>query len=413
MAGNTVTYKGINLHPGQRRIVNELFNNDTFYNTIVAPRQCGKSVLCYNIALYYAINERKVNVLWTSPTHAQSKVAMEKIYSAIKNSGVVYQYNKTERKIILINGSTIYFSGTERADNVRGISVHYLIVDECAYTDEKAVTEVLIPTMSTVGRKAFFISTPRGRHNLFYKYYAYGEAKMDMYSSYRMDLLENPFRNVELIESERITKPSFVFRQEYLAEFLDSELSLFANLDELAIGEFEEPRIGEKYTAGLDLAQSHDYSVLTIMDSKGKVVYVYRINQVTWELIMNTVVQILTRYNKANCYVEVNSMGSPIYESLHKRYPNVHAFTTTNASKNDLIEGLILKFENKEILIPAPTIFKPMYEELQAFTFEYSPKSKTVKYSAPQGLYDDCVMSLALCVAAHNRWNKRGNFIVR
>jgi len=406
-----INYKGIVLHPGQKRIVDEIFANDKFFNTIVTSRQWGKSVLAYNLMLYYGINNKKVNVVWASPTHSQAKYALTNIEKAIKNSGVILSINKTERRIELINGSTLYFTGTESFDNFRGINTHYLFVDEAAYVPTSAY-DVLIPSMSTVGRKAFFISTPKGKVNKFHDYYQLGlQEDNKMYKSYRGLLEENPYRNVELIESERLSLPSYIFEQEYNGNFLDSEFSLFKNLNAVAIGNMKLPQANKKYYAGLDLGRTNDYTVLTILDENKEVVKVYRDRQKSWNVIINNVVNNLKQYNNAHCFVESNSIGDVVYELIKKQYNNAYPFGTYS-NKPQLIESLIVEFEQQHIIIPNKNIFPELYNELSSFEFKYSPKQRTVQYSAPPGLNDDTVMSLALANLCYKKYNKAQGLII-
>jgi len=69
-------------------------------------------------------------------------------------------------------------------------------------------------------------------------------------------------------------------------------------------------------------------------------------------------------------------------------------------------------FENKEIIIPSQNVLPDMYNELSAFTFEYSPRSRTIKYAAPKGLHDDTVMSLAFAYECKNKYMNRGGIII-
>lgn len=401
MATKTITYKGFTPHPGQARIIKEIFRNDTFFNTIVCPRQFGKSIMGANLMLYYAINNNNYTVVWAAPIHPRAKSVMEIIYKAIGRSGIVKEYNRTERRITLINGSKMLFTGTEKAENLRGLSIHILFIDETAYCDEKAITDVLIPAQSTVGKKAFFLSTPKGKHNIFYRLYSYGIENKSMYSSYRGTVEENPFRNKKLIKSEIETKPSFVIRQEYGAEFLDSEFTLFKNLDELSCLSFKEPSPFETYYAGIDWGRADDYTVCTILNSVGDVVYVYRDRQKSWGVMVDTIIALLKKYNNAAAFSETNSIGDVIFELIKKRYENVHPFGTYN-NKQQLIESLMVSFETKQIRIPKKEIFTHMYNELGSFEFNYNPKTRKVTYSAPTGMHDDCVMSLAIANECKN-----------
>ena len=70
----------------------------------------------------------------------------------------------------------------------------------------------------------------------------------------------------------------------------------------------------------------------------------------------------------------------------------ITAFNTTNSTKAAAIEALSLAFERREITILNDPI---LIGELQAFEISRTP-SGMVKYSAPSGMHDDMVMSLAL-----------------
>jgi hypothetical protein len=64
----------------------------------------------------------------------------------------------------------------------------------------------------------------------------------------------------------------------------------------------------------------------------------------------------------------------------------------TNKKKMQIVESLALAFEKGEIrILPDPVLIG----ELQAFAMERLP-SGSLRYNAPEGLKDDCVMALAL-----------------
>jgi len=72
--------------------------------------------------------------------------------------------------------------------------------------------------------------------------------------------------------------------------------------------------------------------------------------------------------------------------------PDVIGVQFTQQKKVQLIESLALAFERGEIaILPDRTLIN----ELQAFEMTRLP-SGALRYSAPSGLHDDCVISLAL-----------------
>jgi hypothetical protein len=62
----------------------------------------------------------------------------------------------------------------------------------------------------------------------------------------------------------------------------------------------------------------------------------------------------------------------------------------TSQSKQQLIEGLVVAVQGLRIVFPE----KYIGEEMENFEFEYTRTG--VKYTAPNGLHDDCVCALAL-----------------
>ena len=94
-------------------------------------------------------------------------------------------------------------------------------------------------------------------------------------------------------------------------------------------------------------------------------------------------------------------MGDPIVERLQRDLPNIQGFNFSSSSKQKLMEGLSLAIQTEAIHYPDGEIVN----ELDAFAYEYTRTG--VKYSAPDGLHDDCVMALALAV--HGQRNVAGD----
>ena len=85
-------------------------------------------------------------------------------------------------------------------------------------------------------------------------------------------------------------------------------------------------------------------------------------------------------------------MGQPIIEQLQRDNLPVWGFTTTNATKAKAVDDLALAFEQGNIKIINNPI---LISELQAYEGERLP-SGLIRYSAPEGMHDDCVMSLMM-----------------
>jgi len=77
----------------------------------------------------------------------------------------------------------------------------------------------------------------------------------------------------------------------------------------------------------------------------------------------------------------------------------VFDFKFTGQSKKELIEKLSIYIEQLKVFIPNN---ETLIDELKAFGYTMTDAGN-IRYNAPEGLHDDCVISLALAV-----WKLRG-----
>jgi hypothetical protein len=126
--------------------------------------------------------------------------------------------------------------------------------------------------------------------------------------------------------------------------------------------------------------------------STGELVHLDRMSRAEFGLQLIRLRALHERFQPATISAEQNALGLPLVEQLQREGLPVIAFQTTNASKQALIDGLVLAFERREIRVLADDV---LIGELQAFEAERLP-SGAVRYAAPAGLHDDCVMALAL-----------------
>jgi hypothetical protein len=85
-------------------------------------------------------------------------------------------------------------------------------------------------------------------------------------------------------------------------------------------------------------------------------------------------------------------MGGPQVEALQAAGLPVHSFTTTAASKHEIMTGLSLAFERGDIKIFDDPILIAEVE-----SYEQTQRAGIPGYGAPEGMHDDTVMALAIC----------------
>ena len=394
-------------HPKQLEIIDSILLNDAKFHTIIIGRQWGKTLMAINLILYWAFNDSPCDLLWVSPVYSQAQKVQKEINNILNNTGLIKSNNYTDNILTLVNDSKIIFRSGERYDNIRGFTFDYAVIDECAYLKEEAWSASIRPTLAVKGKKVIFISTPKGK-NWIHKLYELGKSNNPNYLSYNAPSSSSPYIPLDELEDAKKTLPSKIFRQEYEAEFIDDGGEVFSNINEIMFDQWPTTP-STKFYAGLDLAKQEDFTCLTIFNDRGEVVEIYHKTQTDWNQLIDELAKVINKYN-AITLIEVNSMGDVIYDQLKKKVKQISPFVTSNKSKQEIIEGLILSINNKEISIPSERLFKPLKQELEVFTYEYSPKTRSVKYGAPNGFHDDLIMSLALCTYALKTKKSKGKY---
>jgi len=188
----------------------------------------------------------------------------------------------------------------------------------------------------------------------------------------------------EEIEDAKRQLPENVFNELYLCEASDDEGNPFGitNIRNCIYA------IGSKPASvfGIDLAKSVDWTVIIGLDARGLVCYYERF-QADWK---NTRERIKSTIEKTPTWIDSTGVGDPIVEDLQREFPNIQGYKFTQSSKQQLIEGLVMAIQQGKIAYPEGSIVS----ELESFEYTYTRTG--VKYSAPEGLHDDCVCALAL-----------------
>ena len=397
----TKTFIGFTPTSLQKRILAGVLEGQEKYHVVSCGRQVGKTMLAMNLMLYWAINYGPCKIMFVSPVYAQAAKVHKELYAAIAQSGIVASNNFSSNELELKTGTRIIFRSAERYDNIRGETVDFACLDEFAFMKPEAWTEAIKPTLLVRGRKCLFLSTPKGK-TLFYELFLMGQSpEYPDYKSYTASSYDTPFINPSEIDEAKRTLPEAVFRQEYLAEFIDSGGEVFTDIDKNCFPAWTPP-VGKVY-CGVDIGRAQDWTVATFMDASGKIVDIYRNNQMEWSQMVKDILNRVRKWN-ATVVVEINGLGDPIFEMLKKEWPDTHPFTTTNTSKNEIIEGMILDINENTLKIPSQDLFWALYSEMTVFTYEYNAKTRSIRYTHPPTGHDDTIIATALA-----NWNRKKN----
>jgi hypothetical protein len=393
----TITIKLPKLHSGQLAIKAERKRR----NVICCGRRFGKNILLQDLAIETALHD-KAPLGWGAPVYKQTLDDYRTLCDTL--APVVGRQNSTEMRIELVSGGVIEFWSLDRPDSIRGKKYKRFIVNEAGLVADLANIRnyIIIPTLIDMEGDEYHAGTPKGLngfHGLF------SHTGPD-WARWQMSSYANPHIKPTELDALKASMTERAFQQEIMAQFLEDGGGVFRGVQAAATSErVERGEPGRSYAIGVDWGRSEDSTVFTVMDTQSKrMVYFDRMSDTDYASQRGRLAALSERFNYAPILAEANSIGQPNIEALQMMGAPIMGFITTNASKASAIQSLELAFERGEIQIINDPV---LVNELMAYQSERLP-SGLVRYSAPQGLHDDCVISLALawqqCTSAGWLW---------
>jgi len=385
----------LNFHPNQELI----FDSKAKVKVICCGRRFGKTVLAGNTVVSEAFTNPESMSWIVSPMYSQTMIMWRKINKLIPKQYIV-DSSKGDLWIELESGSMIFAKSADNPDSLVGEGLDLLVVDEAARVKPEAWEVSLQPTLMDSDGKALLTSTPKGK-NWFYTEFLKGLNRDDFpeYESFHFSSYDNPFLDPEVIKRKIKTMSPLMYKQEILAEFLDDGGEVFSGIEACVLPAWIENQVAipdREYVMGVDLAKYGDFTVIYVVDTETRAIVDWkRLPHMDWNPQKDIIEAMHIKWNHARMLIDATGVGDPIVEDLEKRCIDVCPYKFSgNTLKKQVIEGLQVAFQNKEILIPRE---KTLMVELGAYSYERL-KSGVFRYGAPSGFHDDCVTALALAV---------------
>jgi len=387
---------GYTPHPAQEKV----HDSEARFRVVCAGRRFGKSLLASRECMAELI--KPGHLVWiVAPTYELTKKVFREVYWAFHRylPHWIKKSSESELKLWAVNDSRLECKSADNPVSLIGEGINFLCVDECARIPNNVWYAALRPTLTDTEGKCLFISTPQG-YNWFRDMFFLGQKPdNNAYESWCFSSYENPYLKKEEIEEAKRTMPERIYRQEFLAEFTSEFGEVFRNIDKCIKGDFEEPKDGENYVIGVDLAKYTDFTVLIVgrmEDTHLHIVKLDRFNQIDWSIQKSRIVSMAKKYNDATVIVDSTGIGDAIYEDLSNSGINVRPFKlSSNTIKNNLIENLAVALEDEEVSFPD---IPELINELKTFSYERSETTGRTIYNAPPGFHDDCVIALSLVI---------------
>ena len=375
---------------------------------IEASTKSGKTVGCLAWIAEQAIEYGRPGYAywWVAPIYTQARIA----YSRFKRyvTRTFWTNNDSEMRIDLISGASIWFKSAEKPDTLYGEDVYGAVIDEASRVREES-WHAIRTTLTATDAQLRIIGNVKGRKNWFYRLSRRAESGDPGYSYARLtayDAVEAGILSADSVQEARTDLPADVYRELYEATpahdsgnpFGDSYIAACILENQIAWSSWDSE--AEPVAWGWDLAKSVDWTVGIGIDEHGAVCR-FRRFQSPW---METIRTVRRETRNVAALIDSTGVGDPILEQLQQPWEeneitylgrNFEGLKFTSGSKQQLFEGLAVAIQHGLIRYPSGAITA----ELESVEFLHTRTG--TRYSAPEGVHDDCVDALALAVS---RW---------
>ena len=285
-------------HAGQA----EVHNSKARFRVLSAGRRWGKTRLGVMECMEQAFAGRRS--WWVAPSYKMAAVGWRPI-SRIGASIPTAEVKQGERLVRLANGGSVQVRSADEPDSLRGEGLDYVVLDECAFMNQRAWSEAIRPALSDKSGKALMISTPKGQ-NWFWHMHQRGN-NQDDWASFSYPTSSNPYIDKAEIEAARSDLPERIYQQEYEAKFMEDGGGVFRKVMD-AVNGHTAPDTGG-WIIGCDWGRSNDATVYTVLHQDGIVAEIDRMVKVDYQTQVSRLQALWERYPNAEIIAETNAMG--------------------------------------------------------------------------------------------------------
>lgn len=417
----------------QRLIMEAWFLNDILEVWCPCGTKFGKTLAASCGWTGRAATRRASLFRWVAPIYSQAKIGF-KYAKMIMPPDV--DINKGEPSITLQNDSRLEFKSGKFPEDLEGEAVHGgYVLDECAKMMEQ-VYDSAKTTVTVTRAPIHAYSTPKGK-NWFYRKCM--DAKEEMNHALKQGKppkklfmtapsAVNPYVTAEAVEDARKSLPDRLFRQYYLAEFIDDG-SVFVGFrqciknPDITVDDslfwFADNVENMEVVIGVDWAKHSDFTVMTALkysqdiiepgmnvkterSEKPELVGYVRFQGQTYTDAVKELVRFSNKFKKCGIiYHDRTGVGDAIEDLMSKTHLNFHGVVFTNSSKSAMVNHLIMTFERRGMIIPN---WSELLKELDSFEV-VTNATGTMRYEAASGSHDDIVCSLMLSHSAYQEYS--------
>lgn len=402
----------------------EIFENNQF-TAARWCRQSGKSQTISALLLKYAVTHPNAAIGIVGPAWRQTKRIIARIAALARRlpAGIVFKPQKTQ--IHFANGSSIE-AFPNNPETIRGPTLDVVYADEFNFVaNDQELYDAILYTLGTTDGKFVCSSTPWHTDSVFHKIFThkdYSDFKTS-HVTYEKALSPNgPLKPniIQRIKTQMGEDPSR-WQREMLAEWVEDDnvwltQSLIASCigtekncsEELYAFDPEVSREGD-FFAGLDLAQTKDYTVFSVVEHQNGTLYLRHLKIFKQPTIYAPVLAYIKALQDRwggfeRIRVDFTREGPSFIADMEAAgIANAEGVNFSVPRKSEMASLLKQRMQSKRFFYPLLDWERPyngdICTELNVERYDLR-RDGNIGFSHPQGTHDDVFWSIALAVYA-------------
>lgn len=365
---------------------------------------------------------------WVAPIYSQAKIGMRYMKKIWPKEPFVVP-NESEPSLSFRDSDVhLGFCHGQDPESLEGDAIDGYVLDECSKMKEAVYSSC--KTTTTVTKGPFLcISTGRGK-NWFYKkcmmareemLRAAREGRTPRHIFLTAPTSANPFVDPAVIAEAQRQLPDRLFRQYYLAEFVDDG-EVLTGFRNCINSEIEIDPVGSYQTwdksdlsdlevvIGADWAKISDWSVFTAWTLKGEMVAFRRFQGLGYVEAVKELVRFARKFKLVHMVQhDKTGVGEAIDDMLMETDLSVQGLTFTANSKSQLVNKFALALQQGKPSFPN---WLEMIREFEVFEVSTNEIGQA-RYCAAEGFHDDIIFSMCLGWRAVLEYGESDEFTVK
>lgn len=255
------------MHAGQEAI----WKTKKRFNIVPTGRRFGKTtfmeiVVCMLASMYHIHTKYdEYHVGWFAPHYKFLKNSFNRIERVLKP--LIKRASIQDKTIELVNGAVIQFWTLEDRHAGNGEKYHYVFIDEAGLSKDliQHFENNIRPTLTDYKGKLMVVGTPKGIND-YYRLYEYALDNPQDWKVHTATSYDNPALDPAEINHAREHLTPTAFKQEYMGQFVDSQVATRIIEREklercfIPLSDFEKYHVSYHRVAGFDIAGTGDDS---------------------------------------------------------------------------------------------------------------------------------------------------------